>query len=92
MHPPYLQVQSDGNLLMCHTHARLLDTRQKYFGRIINENQIELNEESVLFDPSVKGTCCKAIPRLIPLLPEEIQKKINDIGGLGCIYLPGPLI
>ncbi|MCL5774034.1 MAG: hypothetical protein M1536_06600, partial [Firmicutes bacterium] len=89
--PPYLQVQSNGNLVMCNTHMRLADEHQHSFGIIVNENCIMLNEDCIIFDESPKGTCCKAIPKLLLNLPEALRTQINEVGGMGCIYLPGPL-
>lgn len=92
MKPPYLHVQSNGNLLMCNTHARLVNSRQQFFGTIIDESRIMANMDCILFDESQKGNCCKAIPKLILMLPKWFQNQIKDAGGMGCIYLPGLLV
>lgn len=87
---PYLNVLPNGELLMCQTHSRLRDKDRHNFATIIDEERIKLNKNCILFNSSLKGTCCKAIPELIKQLPIYARDRIGKIG-MGCFFLPSPL-
>jgi sulfatase maturation enzyme AslB (radical SAM superfamily) len=90
--PGYLQVRPDGTLLMCNTHDRLPEKNSRWFGRIIGEKRIEVNKNSVLFVKDGNIGCCKAIPLLIEKMPLLVKKSIQKYKGIGCIYIPSPLL
>lgn len=90
--PGYLQVRPDGTLLMCNTHDRLWDKHHRYFARIISERALAVNKSSVVFDKAGLGTCCKSMPFLLGGLPPFVRDQIRAAGGIGCIYLPSPLL
>jgi sulfatase maturation enzyme AslB (radical SAM superfamily) len=90
--PGYLQVRPDNTLLMCNTHDRLPYSKQRWFARVTGADTIEVNEESIVFDNMHSSMCCKAIPILIKDFPKCVQAALETYGGLGCIYLPSPLI
>jgi sulfatase maturation enzyme AslB (radical SAM superfamily) len=87
---PYLNVLPKGELLMCSTHSRLRNKNRHIFATIIDAERIKLNENCILFNSSLKDTCCKAIPELIKQLPRYARDRIDKIG-MGCFFLPSPL-
>ena len=90
--PNYLQVRPDNTLLMCNTHDRLSDPELRWFARITGEDSLEINEKSIVYGQPASGICCRAIPVLIKDYPAGVRNLLKKNGGLGCIYLPSPLI
>jgi sulfatase maturation enzyme AslB (radical SAM superfamily) len=90
--PGYLQVRPDDTLLMCNTHDRLANSKQRWFARVTGEEKIEINEQSIVFNKTSSSMCCRALPVLIENLPKRVRAALETYGGLGCIYIPSPLI
>jgi len=87
---PYLNVLPNGDLMMCPSHSRLNSKDRHTFATIVDESRIKLNEDCILFNSTLKVTCCKAIPEIIKQLPEYVRDRINNIG-MGCFFLQSPL-
>lgn len=92
LRPGYLQVRPDNTLIMCNTHDRLPRSRQRWFARVLGEETIEVNNYSVVSNEASSSNCCKAIPLLISSYPKCVKAVIASSGGLGCTYLPSPLV
>lgn len=88
--PSYLVVEPDGNLIMCSTHGMVFHKERRNFATIVSDRSILLNPHSLLFHGG-NSKCCKAIPHLILQLPDKIRLKVEEAGGIGCIYVKSPL-
>ena len=88
--PSYLIVEPDGNLIICSTHGMVFQKERRNFATVVSDRSVLLNPHSLLFD-SGNSKCCKAIPHLVSQLPDKIRLRIEETGGIGCIYVKSPL-
>lgn len=88
---PYLNLQPDGNLILCSAHARHPDPRKRSFAYVIDGERIRLNPESLVFDDQRGGVCCRGIPALVNYMEAGVKDEIKKAGGMGCIILQSPL-
>jgi MoaA/NifB/PqqE/SkfB family radical SAM enzyme len=89
--PSYMNLQPDGNMLLCAAHARLPDPSQRSFAIIEDTRRIRVNRESIIFDGGTDSPCCKAVTALVHQMPEKLQGEIRRRGGMGCVILHSPL-
>lgn len=88
---PYLNVQPDGNLVLCAAYARLPVKDDRSVGRLLPTGKVLLHP-SFASTQGISRQCCGALPRLMSGLPVAVRESIEMVGGLGCIILDGPLI
>jgi MoaA/NifB/PqqE/SkfB family radical SAM enzyme len=89
--PSYMNIQPDGNMLLCATHARLPDPAQRSFAFIEDTRRIRVNRKSIIFNDAIDKLCCKAVSGLVRRMPEKLQREIRECGGMGCVILHSPL-
>ncbi|MGB8511058.1 MAG: radical SAM protein [Pyrinomonadaceae bacterium] len=89
--PSYINLQPDGNILLCATHARLPDPARRSFAFIEDGLRIRLNKRSIIFDDEIGGSCCKGVTELVRHMPQKLQSEITECGGMGCVILHSPL-
>ena len=87
---PYLNVQPDGNLVLCAAYARLSAREDQSVGRLLRNGTVQLNPLSACARGG--NHCCGAVPRVLERLPIAVRRTIEQAGGIGCVILNGPLV